>query len=76
MMKWIVAVMCVFTCLLAQSAFAAVKFKRFPHCGEGLVTVKTCECHASNSRICIFVTPASIATHLLAAAPSSCWLRG
>jgi hypothetical protein len=27
----------VFTCLLASNAFAAVKFKRFPHCSEGLV---------------------------------------
>jgi phosphatidylserine/phosphatidylglycerophosphate/cardiolipin synthase-like enzyme len=41
----------VFGCILATDAFAAVKFKRFPHCGEGLVTVKTCECHAINSRI-------------------------
>jgi hypothetical protein len=40
-----------FSCLLASDAFAAVKFKRFAHCGEGLVTVKTCECHAANSRI-------------------------
>jgi hypothetical protein len=37
--------------LLAQDARAAIVFKRFPHCGNGLVTVKTCECHASNSRI-------------------------
>jgi hypothetical protein len=41
----------VFNCLLAQNAFAAVKFSQFPHCGEGLVTAKTCECHASNSRL-------------------------
>jgi hypothetical protein len=34
-----------------QNALAAVKFKRFAHCGDGLVTVKTCECHASNSRV-------------------------
>jgi hypothetical protein len=51
MKKWLVALTLVFNCLLAQNAFAAVKFKRFPHCGEGPVTVKTCECHASNSRI-------------------------
>jgi hypothetical protein len=28
---------------------AAIKFKRFEHCPVGLVTVKTCECHAGAS---------------------------
>jgi len=35
--------------LLATPASAAVKYKRFPHCGEGPVSVKTCECHAGTS---------------------------
>jgi len=39
----------VFTCFAAQNAFAAVKFKRFPHCPDGLVSAKTCECHAASS---------------------------
>jgi hypothetical protein len=30
-------------------AFAAVKYKRLPHCPEGTVTEKTCECHAGTS---------------------------
>jgi hypothetical protein len=49
--KLFIAVVLLSNCLLTPDAFAAIKFKRFPHCGEGLVTVKTCECHASNSRI-------------------------
>lgn len=40
---------CIFTCLMAQDALAAIKFKRFPHCPEGLVSKKTCECHAGES---------------------------
>jgi hypothetical protein len=51
MKNCLVAFVCVFTLLHAQIAFAAVRFKRFAHCGDGLVTVKTCECHASNSRV-------------------------
>jgi len=51
MKTWLIALACVCTCLSAQSASAAIKYKRFPHCGEGLVKVKTCECHANNSRI-------------------------
>ena len=35
--------------LVTEPAFAAIKFKRFPHCPEGTVTVKTCECHAGTS---------------------------
>jgi hypothetical protein len=48
MRKWI-TLSCVFVCALAQQASAAVKYKRFPHCGEGYVTQKTCECHAGNT---------------------------
>jgi hypothetical protein len=51
MKKWFIAFVCASTFLLAQDAPAAIKFKRFAHCGDGLVTVKTCECHAINSRI-------------------------
>jgi hypothetical protein len=47
----VIAFALAFSCLLAQDASAAVKFKRFVRCGEGPVTVKTCECHAANSRI-------------------------
>ena len=46
----LIALVCVSAFLLTTDAHAAFKFKRFPHCGEGLVTVKTCECHASTSR--------------------------
>lgn len=35
--------------LVADPAFAAVKFKRFPHCPDGRVSVKTCECHRGSS---------------------------
>lgn len=35
--------------LVTEPASAAIKFKRFPHCAEGTVTVKTCECHAGTS---------------------------
>lgn len=35
--------------LVTEPAFAAIKFKRFQHCAEGTVTVKTCECHAGTS---------------------------
>ena len=35
--------------LLAEPASAAIKFKRFPACSEGAVTVKTCECHRGTS---------------------------
>jgi hypothetical protein len=46
-----IALACASTFLGAQNAFAAIKFKRFAHCGDGPVTVHTCECHASNSRV-------------------------
>jgi hypothetical protein len=35
--------------LMTQPAIAAIKYKRFPPCAEGNVTVKTCECHAGTS---------------------------
>ena len=35
--------------LVTEPAFAAIKFKRFPHCPAGHVSVKTCECHAGTS---------------------------
>jgi len=49
MKKILIVVICALTCLMAQDAFAAIKFKRFPHCSVGLVTEKTCECHAGAS---------------------------
>jgi hypothetical protein len=35
--------------LVTEPAFAAIKFKRFPHCPEGVVSMRTCECHAGTS---------------------------
>ncbi|WP_156927622.1 hypothetical protein [Bradyrhizobium sp. Tv2a-2] len=35
--------------LLAGPALSAIRFKRFPHCPDGVVTKKTCECHAGDS---------------------------
>ena len=50
MKKSMVIIACLFTCLPGQDAFAAIQFKRFQHCPDGLVSAKTCECHASKSR--------------------------
>jgi hypothetical protein len=41
-----IALLCASTLLFAENALAAIKFKLFAHCGDGLVTVHTCECHA------------------------------
>jgi hypothetical protein len=49
MTKLLIVVSCLFTALFAQESFAAIKYKRFPHCPEGLVSAKTCECHAGTS---------------------------
>ena len=35
--------------LATGPAVAAIKFKRFEHCPDGPVSVKTCECHAGTS---------------------------
>ena len=35
--------------LATEPTSAAIKFKRFPHCPEGIVSKKTCECHAGTS---------------------------
>jgi hypothetical protein len=35
--------------IVTEPAVAAIKYKRFPHCAEGPVSVKTCECHAGPS---------------------------
>jgi hypothetical protein len=39
----------VMTCMTVCEASSAVRFKRFEHCSEGLVSQKTCECHAGTS---------------------------
>jgi len=39
MKKWFIALVCASTFLLAQNALAAIQFKRFAHCGDGLLTV-------------------------------------
>jgi hypothetical protein len=49
MTKAIFVIACISMCAAAQDASAAIKFKRFPHCPEGLVSMKTCECHAGTS---------------------------
>jgi hypothetical protein len=41
---------CVGMCLLTGGASAAVKYKRFPHRADGLVTEKTCECRREGLR--------------------------
>jgi hypothetical protein len=46
----IVALAVLASCLVAQEASAAIKFMRFAHCADGLVTVKTCECHGTTTR--------------------------
>ncbi len=35
--------------LVTEPSIAAIKFKRFPQCPEGAVSVRTCECHAGTS---------------------------
>lgn len=37
------------SCLVTEPASSAIKFKRFPHCPDGLVSKRTCECHAGTS---------------------------
>jgi hypothetical protein len=41
---------CVGMCLLTGEASAAVKYKRFPHCADGLVAERTCECRREGLR--------------------------
>jgi hypothetical protein len=50
MKQWVIALVCASTFLSAHNTFAAIKFKRLGHCGEGLVTLD-CECHTGNSSI-------------------------
>jgi hypothetical protein len=71
MRKWIIALSCVFVCALAQQASAAVKYKRFLHCGEGYVTQKTCECHAVIRAAIVSATPDIIATRTRASADNN-----
>jgi hypothetical protein len=49
MTKAVFVIICLCTCVAAQDASAAIKFKRFPHCPQGLVSMKTCECHTGTS---------------------------
>jgi len=50
MTKAIFVIACICACVAAQESSAAIKYKRFPHCPEGLVSVKTCECRAGTCR--------------------------
>jgi len=45
----VTTLVCAVTCLTVYEASAAIRFKRFDHCPEGLVSKKTCECHAGSS---------------------------
>ena len=49
MTKAIFVIACICACVAAQESSAAIKYERFPHCPEGLVSVKTCECRAGTS---------------------------
>jgi hypothetical protein len=54
MNRAIVLILCCVGCCIGvglpvQDASAAIVFKRFPHCGDGLVTEKTCECHKAGT---------------------------
>jgi hypothetical protein len=49
MRQFLVVLTCAFAFLMTQEAVAAIKFKRFPHCPAGMVSKKTCECHAGQS---------------------------
>ena len=46
----VIILVTLFTYLLAEDASAAIQFKRFQHCPDGLVSAKTCECRARTSR--------------------------
>lgn len=50
MKRTLTAICCAAMCLLAEDASAAVKYKRFVHCADGLVAERTCECHKEGSR--------------------------
>jgi len=51
MKKSIIVLACVAACCLtAQESFAAVKYKRYPACPEGLVSAKTCDCQISGTK--------------------------
>ena len=45
----VLIIICAGMCSLAHEASAAITFKRFSHCADGLVTEKTCECHKAGS---------------------------
>ena len=49
MKKATVVLSLILTCALTHEAFAAIKYKHFPRCPEGVVSMKTCECHAGTS---------------------------
>jgi hypothetical protein len=51
MRKAVLILICIATCALSQEATAAIKFKRFPQCADGLVTAKICECHKAGTRL-------------------------
>jgi hypothetical protein len=62
---------CVGACLLAAQASAAFKFKRFPHCAEGLVTKRPANAGRKGHGIFTIVMPANIATRLMVPAINS-----
>ena len=48
-MLWLVFALLGSSLVVTEPAVAAIKFKRFTHCPDGTVNVKTCECHAGTS---------------------------
>ena len=45
----ILSAIALFSVASTAPAFSAIKWKRFPHCDAGPVTMKTCECHRGTS---------------------------
>ena len=70
MKKWFIVLVCAPTFLFAHNTFAAIKFKRFAHCGEGFVTVD-CECHTSYSGVWHYSAPDTTAIRQMAVAENS-----
>ena len=50
MKKSCILLTCAIVILSTGPALSAIKFKRFPHCPDGAVTQKTCECRAGTSK--------------------------
>jgi hypothetical protein len=49
MLPAVLTCIAVLACVLAEPTQAAIKFKRFPACPDGPVSMKTCECQAAGT---------------------------